>query len=127
MPNFLTRLLHRHEYTSNPASGLIKWPGDSGKEYSYTICPIDTPFQALPGNFIYAKRAEDGRWLPIYIAQARNLHQRLEGNFRVEDAKAHGATHIHAHYDAAGHTTRCSEETDLVVRWQPECNELIER
>lgn len=126
MANFIKRLLHPHDYTSNPTTGVIRWPGDSGKEYPYTIYPIDAPFHALPGNFIYAKRAKDGRWIPIYIAQTRDLHQRLEGNFRLEDAKAHGATHIHAHYDAAGHATRCTEERDLTLRWQPECNELIQ-
>jgi len=126
MPNFVTRLLRPYEYTSNPKSGRIKWPGDSGRKYSYTIHPVEAPFHALPGNYIYAKRAADGRWVPIYIAQTRNLRQRVEGRFRVEDAKAQGATHVHAHYDAAGQPARCTEERDLVVRWQPEFNEVME-
>jgi len=125
MANFFTRLLHPHRYTSNPTSGLIQWPGDSGTEYPYTIYPIDAPFHAVPGNFIYAKQAADGRWIPIYIAQTRDLRQRLEGKIRLEEAKAHGATHIHADYCSAGQSARCTEEKDLIHRWQPVCNEVF--
>jgi len=105
---------------------LIDWLGESGKEYQYEVYPIDSSFQALPGNYIYAKQAEDGNWVPIYIAQTRDLHQRLEGHVRVADAIQSGATHIHAHYCSAGQAARCSEERDLILRWQPVCNELIE-
>ncbi len=102
------------------------WPGQSGKEYQYTVYPIDTTFRPLPGNFIYAAQAESGCWVPIYIAQTRDLHQRLEGHVRMDDAIANGATHIHAHYDSVGQAARCSEERDLIVRWQPVCNEPVE-
>jgi hypothetical protein len=87
---------------------------------------METPFQALPGNYIYARQAEDGTWVPIYIAQTRDLHQRLEGHVRMKDAVEKGATHLHAHYCSAGQATRCSEERDLILRWQPVCNEAVE-
>jgi hypothetical protein len=87
---------------------------------------MNSSFQALPGNYIYAKQAEDGNWIPIYIAQTRDLHQRLEGHVRVDDAIQNGATHIHAHYCSAGQAARCSEERDLILHWQSVCNELIE-
>jgi len=48
----------------------------SGKDYQYEVYPIDASFQPLPGNHIYAKQAEDGSWIPVYIAQTRDLHQR---------------------------------------------------
>ena len=104
----------------------MHWPGQSGKEYAYTVYPIETPFQSLPGNFIYAQQAEDGSWVPIYIAQTRNLHQRLEGHVTADDAIQKGATHIHAHYDSTGQAARCTEERDLIQRWQPVCNEPVE-
>ena len=104
----------------------MNWPGQSGKEYSYEVYPLDASFQALPGNYIYAKQTEDGQWVPIYIAQTRDLHQRLEGHVRMDDAIANGATHLHAHYSSAGQAARCSEERDLVLQWQPVCNEAIE-
>ena len=80
----------------------------------------------VPGNFIYARQAEDGSWVPIYIAQTRNLGQRLEGQFTVQDAIQNGATHILAHYDTAGQAARCNEERDLLQRWKPVCNESTE-
>ena len=87
---------------------------------------MDTPFQPLPGNFIYAGQAEDGSWVPIYIAQTRNLQQRLEGHVSAADAMAKGATHVHAHYDNVGQAARCNEEQDLVHRWKPVCNDTLE-
>jgi hypothetical protein len=123
--NLIKRIFSRHRHAENTSSALVNWPGQSGKEYPYVVYPIGTAFRPLPGNFIYARQAEDGTWIPIYIAQTRGLHQRLEGPVRVEDAIQNGATHIHAHYDSAGHATRCTEERDLILRWQPVCNEPV--
>ncbi len=115
---------HRHE-ADVPTTPGIRWQGRSGKEYSYEIFPLDTTFRPLPGNFIYAGQSEDGSWVPVYIAQTRDMHQRLEGHVRVEDAVANGATHIHAHYCAEGQATRCNEERDLVLQWRPVCNDEV--
>jgi hypothetical protein len=124
--NLIKQLFSRHRQSENTASTLVNWPGQSGKEYPYEIYPLDAAFQALPGNYIYARQAEDGSWVPTYIAQTRDLHQRLEGHVRMADAIANGATHLHAHYCSAGQAARCSEERDLIVRWQPVCNETVE-
>ena len=105
---------------------MVNWPGQSGKEYQYEAHPLDAAFQPLPGNYIYAKQDEDGSWIPIYVAQTRDLHQRLEGHVRMDDAIANGATHLHAHYCSAGQASRCTEEHDLIVRWKPVCNEPVE-
>ena len=104
----------------------MNWPGQSGKEYQYEVHPIDAPFRSLPGNYIYAGQAEDGSWVPIYIAQTRDLHQRLEGHVGLDDARQNGATHIHAHYCTTTQAERCSEERDLILRWEPVCNDRIE-
>ena len=124
--SFISNLFSHHRQSAESSSALIQWPGQSGKEYSYEVFPFDASFQALPGNYIYAKQTEEGQWVPIYIAQTRDLHQRLEGHVRVEDAIQNGATHLHAHYCAAGQASRCSEERDLLLRWQPVCNEPIQ-
>ena len=79
----------------------------------------------MPGVYIYAKLLADGDWSPIYIAQTRDLHQRLEGHVTVQDAIANGATHLHAHYSTAGQGARCTEEKDLIRRWQPVCNDAL--
>lgn len=124
--NLIKQLFGRHRQEESASSALINWTGNSGKEYQFEIYPLDTPFQPLPGNFIYAKEAEDGSWIPIYISQTRDLHQRLEGHVSMADAVSNGATHLHAHYCAVGQAARCSEERDLILRWQPVCNEAIE-
>ena len=80
----------------------------------------------MAGNYIYARQNEDGSWVPIYISQTRDLHQRLEGHVKLEDAVANGATHLHAHYCAAGQAARCTEERDLIERWRPVCNDALE-
>jgi hypothetical protein len=124
--NLIKHLFSRHPRRESAPSAFINWPGQSGKEYQYEVYPIETSFSALPGNYIYARQAEDGRWIPIYIAQTRDLHQRLEGHVTVEDALANGATHLHAHYCSAGQASRCTEERDLILGWQPVCNDPIE-
>jgi hypothetical protein len=99
--NLIKSLFTHHRQTETTSSASIKWRGQSGKEYPYEVYPLETSFQPLPGNYIYARQAEDGSWIPIYIAHSRDLHQRLEGHVRLSDATTNGATHIHAHYCSA--------------------------
>ena len=124
--NLLKHLFSRRSQSESTPSPFISWPGQSGKEYQYEMHPLDTGLKALPGNFIYARQAEDGNWVPIYIAQTRDLHQRLEGHVSLDHAMANGATHIHVHYCTTGQAARCTEERDLILRWQPVCNDVIE-
>ena len=124
--NLLKRLFSHHPQSQSTPSPFVRWPGQSGKQYPYAIHPIDTAFRALPGTFIYAKQSEDGSWIPIYIAQTRDMHQRLEGHVSADDAVAHGATHIHVNFSAGSQAARCTEEHDLILRWQPECNDAVE-
>ncbi len=124
--NLIQRLFGRHPQVASAPSTSFTWPGQSGTEYSYEIYPVDTGFKALPGIYIYARQSEDGSWTPIYIAATRDLHQRLEGHVRLANAVENGATHLHAHYCTAGQGARCTEERDLVARWQPVCNDVVE-
>lgn len=124
--NLFKQLFSRHPHQETDTPGSCNWPGESGARYPYEVYPLDAEFRPLPGNYIYARQAENGSWIPVYIAQTRDLHQRLEGHIRASDAIANGATHLHAHYCAAGQAARCTEERDLIKRWQPVCNEVLE-
>ena len=125
--SFIGRLLGRRQQPeSTEASPFMVWTGQSGKEYQYEIYPIDTDFRPLPGNYVYAKQTEDGGWIPLYIAQTRDMHQRLEGHEKLQDATENGATHVHVHLSSAGQAVRCTEERDLILRWKPMCNEQVE-
>lgn len=123
--NFIQRLLSHHG-EGRAASRLVSWPGQSGKAYRYEVYPLDASFRPMPGNYIYARQTEGGQWVPLYIAQTRDLHQRLEGHEKLYEASQHGATHIHIHYATEGQAARCTEERDLISRWQPVCNERLE-
>ncbi|HUC86316.1 MAG TPA: hypothetical protein VL970_14050 [Candidatus Acidoferrales bacterium] len=124
--NLIKQLFGRHSPAQESTTTSYNWPGHSGREYHFDIYALDTALQPLPGVYIYAKLLADGGWEPIYIAQTRGLHQRLEGHVTMDDAIAHGATHLHAHYCEAGQGARCAEERDLLGRWQPECNDRLE-
>ena len=125
--NLIKHLFSHHQAPlPSASSSKILWTGQSGREYSYEVFGLDTSFRPLPGNFVYAYQNEDGTWTPVYIAQTRDLHQRLEGHVKMEDAVGKGATHLHAHYTSEGQAARCNEERDLVLRWTPVCNEVAE-
>jgi hypothetical protein len=100
----------------------IKWPGKSGKTYQYWIYPLPPNFSSEPGNYIFAKQTSPGKWTPVYIGQTDDLSERFDDHHKMPCIKSHGATHIHAHKNTNGETTRKAEEADLIARWNPPCN-----
>lgn len=121
-------LLSRRHKTETAAStsDYVNWTGHSGTQYPYVVYPLDAEFPPLPGNYIYAGQAEDGTWVPLYVAQTRGMHQRLEGHEKLQQAIELGATHIHVHLTAEGQASRCTEEHDLIVQYHPRCNDAVE-
>jgi hypothetical protein len=122
----ISRLLSRRHQPESTESFFITWSGQSGAEYQFTIYPIDATLPPLPGVYVYARQEEDGQWTPLYIAQTRDMHQRLEGHEKLQDAIENGASHIHVNLSASGQAARCTEERDLIARWQPLFNERME-
>lgn len=101
----------------------ILWPGKSGTRYKYWIYRIGTSFTEAPGNYIFAQESEPGTFRPIYIGQTSDLSMRLGNHEKEECAKRNGATHIQVHLTPTGEKARLAEEKDLILRWQPVCNE----
>ncbi len=99
----------------------IDWEGQSGKEYRYWAHRIGTQFLREPGNFIYAREVEPGRWEPLYIGQTPNLEERLASPEKEACAKQSGATHVHVHTTRRD-SARTAEEADLIAKWAPACN-----
>ena len=99
----------------------IEWEGKSGKGYGYWIYPIGTSFKDQPGNYIYAKEVQRGRWRPLYVGQTSSLATRLADHEKEACATRSGATHVHAHV-SGGETKRRQEEVDLIRKWTPVCN-----
>lgn len=90
------------------------WTGASGKQYIYEIYarhPTLPPNE--PGSYIYAKRDEHRRWVPVYIGEG-NLTQRAAPDWRgAQCIDEKGATHVHLHvnYDR---DDRLAEVKDLL-------------
>lgn len=101
----------------------INWPGKSGTQYQYWIYSIERTFKEAPGNYVFAKETRPGSWSPCYIGQTQNLCDRLGNHEKEACAKRKGATHIHVHGNGNGEQARKAEEKDLILRWQPPCND----
>ena len=101
----------------------IKWPGISGRDYTYYIWPRGSTFDpGQAGNYIHAKETAPNTFVPIYIGQTRDLNQRLSNHEQQACVDRKGATHLHVHVTPGGEQARLQEEKDLIVRWQPPCN-----
>ena len=103
--------------------GTTVWVGASGTEYKYWIYPIGTNFKDEPGNYIYAKAIPQGHWAPIYIGETSSLHDRLADHEKLPCVNSHGGTHVHAHITSGGRQARLAEESDLLHRRDPPCND----
>jgi hypothetical protein len=99
------------------------WTGKSGKEYKYWIHPIETPFKADVGNYIFAKETKPNTWAAIYIGETDNLKNRLTPNHeKMPCIKRYGGTHIHAHTGSYTKGIRQAEEADIIEANNPPCN-----
>ena len=50
--------------TATQTKSMI-WHGLSGRQYQYYIYSIGTTFNAVPGNYIFAREVSPGRYRPI--------------------------------------------------------------
>ncbi len=101
----------------------MKWPGQSGTEYTDHILPRGSTFDTgQPGNYIHAKETTPNHFKPVYIGQTGDLNSRLANHEQQECVDGNGATHLHVHLNSAGEKARRAEEEDLILRWQPVCN-----
>ena len=103
----------------------VNWQGTSGTVYPYDVFQLNTSWNDVPGNYIFAKRNSSGNWVPLYIGETVSLKNRLtplSGHENWPCASRNGATHIHAHSSSPSLATRRSEESDLISRFQPACN-----
>ena len=99
------------------------WPGTSEEEYGYQIYPIATDFEDSPGNYIYAKKNNQGKWDAVYIGQTSSLRDRFANHNKKSCILSHGATHIHVHNGSNNEQTRKAEEKDLIANCKPVCND----
>ena len=101
----------------------ILWKGDSGKEYKYWLYDLDATHDAVPANYIFVKETKTNYYAPIYIGETEDISERFDYHHKIDCIKRNGATHIHAHKSSSDKETRCEEESDLIQRWTPICND----
>ncbi|MDE2744722.1 MAG: hypothetical protein OXI41_01880 [Chloroflexota bacterium] len=105
------------------AQQTCKWTGFSGTEYEYYIYEIGQTFDAVPGNYIFARETSPNRFSPIYIGQTGDLSERFDSHHKMPCIRRAGATHIHAHKNSGGQAARLAEERDLIRAWNTPCND----
>ena len=104
------------------SQSTMVWKGHSGKRYEYVVYGLNASWNNKPGNYIFAKRTASG-WHAIYVGQTDSFASRLPNHNERGCAVRNGATHVHAHVNSAGESSRKFEEVDLIREHQPACNQ----
>ena len=97
------------------------WTGASGKKYEYEIYPIDTNWNDVPGNYIFARESSSRTWQAIYIGQTESFKDRLPNHNELPCIRRNGGTHVHAHVNRDSRA-RLEEEGDLLANNKTACN-----
>ena len=97
------------------------WTGATGKEYLYDIYPIDTNWNDVAGNYIFAKETSPHKWDAVYIGETESFKNRLPNHNELPCVKRNGGTHLHAHTNQDS-KARLDEEADLIATGRPPCN-----
>ena len=97
------------------------WTGASGKKYTYNIHSMDTKWNDVAGNYIFAKRTTPTEWEAIYIGETQSFKDRLPNHNELPCIQRNGGTHIHAHTNSDSQA-RLNEESDLIESHLPPCN-----
>ena len=108
--------------TTSTALRTITWTGKSGLSYTYYIYPFGTPFEAKPGNYIFASETGFNSFTPIYFGETEDLSERFDYHHKMPCILRNRATHVHVHLNERGVLARQAEERDLILRWSPTCN-----
>ena len=93
------------------------WTGESGKEYTYYIWHLPADFKPhQDGNYIFSKKNDKGRWVPIYIGQGDLADRVSDDHHQAACIKRKGATHVHVHLNPK-EEDRTDEESDLLANY----------
>lgn len=100
---------------SHPAT--CDWLGASGTRYRFYVFPVPASFEAgQAGNYIYARRGPDRRWIPVYIGEGDLADRAGPSHHKARCIQRKGATHFHCHLNG-GQEARRLEEADLLARY----------
>ena len=98
-----------------------KWIGASGKEYFYDIYPINTDWNDVPGNYIFAKETTPHNWEAVYIGETESFKDRLPNHNELPCIRRNGGTHTHVRINRDSRA-RLAEEAELLANHSTPCN-----
>jgi hypothetical protein len=104
--------------------GIHVWTGQSGQKYRYTVYMFGTAFGPGSENFILAREAGPGGYLPIYIGQTEDLSEPFNHQITLDCLKQNRVTHIHVRHSDSRDELRRAERSDLISVWNPPCNPM---
>lgn len=104
-------------------AGTIKWIGQSDRKYEYDIHTLDTTHKAVPANYVFAKQTEPNTYNPIYAGETGDISERFDNHHKMPCIIREGATHICTHTSSSDDKVRKAEESDIIERWHPPCND----
>jgi hypothetical protein len=91
-----------------------EWIGVDGQRYKYCVHNLPTKFNSGElGNYIFAKKTNDGHWIPIYIGQGDLGIMIGKASPQLKCIREMGATHVHVHQNDS-EWIRTTEEHDLL-------------
>jgi hypothetical protein len=100
--------------TSQPT---CTWTGASGADYLYFIYPRHPEINAgQDGNYIYAKKNSEGKWVPVYIGEGDLSKRATSDHHRMTCIDSKNATHVHLRINGRKEDRR-AEERDLLARY----------
>ena len=70
--------------------GAIKWTGQSGKEYEYHIYPLGETHDAVPANYVFARKTEKGTFAAIYAGETGDISERFDYHHKMPCIKREG-------------------------------------
>lgn len=95
-----------------------KWVGTSGLCYTYIVLRLPCKLHAgQQGNYVFAKRNAEGKWVPVYIGHGELSIACTPYNPQWECILSHGATHFHCHLNEQEQASS-DEQDDLLSRYK---------
>ena len=104
---------------------ITVWTGQSGKQYTFEVYPLNMTFNLSACVYIYMKKVGE-KWGVIYVGQTSQLATRLAqhatGNEGSDKCiQRSGATHLHV-CGLTSESARFAAETDIRNSLNPSCN-----
>ena len=104
----------------------VRFEGDSGSTYDFTVYPINSSFQNFGAVYVFTKEYNDSqgttRYRPLYIGRTGELGDRINGHEKWGCVNENGANSICVYWESSA-TQRRQIETDLLNNYTTPCNE----